>query len=253
MTETSVLAMRDFATRTVLQAGTITRSYFDASYTVETKADQTFVTQVDTEVDQYIRACIEETYPDHGILSEELDEKPSEDAFRWIIDPIDGTFSFVSGIPFYSILLALQKDGESVFGVVYFPELHKLVVGHRDHGAYVNNRKLHPERRVALKDALVLTADPAILYAQNSQLCTRLLAHCGAFRTWADAYAYVLLAEGKADLALDYGMKLWDVAALLPILQEAGVAYSLEKTDAGVYNLVAAAHNDLLQEVLHET
>ncbi len=250
-TPEGVTLFLDFSTTVLLKAGEIARSYFDAKYTVEVKKDSSFVTQVDKEIDLYIRETIEQRFPDHGIFSEEYSEKSSSSSsYRWILDPIDGTFSFLSGIPFYSILLALEVDDQLVFGAMAFPELHRIYSGGIGCPPECNGKPLLNTRRQSLSSSLILTTDPCSLYSHDQPFTTALFKGCKAMRTWADSYAYAMLLDGKADIALDFGMKLWDCAAIIPILEASQCVYDFRKRTADTYDLISATHDTLLQEVL---
>src|SRR6266496_3031210 len=120
-------ALLDFAVRLAREAGEIANRYFKGSFVTERKADQSLVTTADREAESQIRAAIEQAFPEDGILGEEQEERAGRSGRRWIIDPIDGTYSFVHGVPLYAVLLGLEIERETVLGVVNLPALDELV------------------------------------------------------------------------------------------------------------------------------
>src|SRR5262252_2453278 len=125
-----------FAVQLAGEAGAITARYFKQSIVAERKADNSFVTIADREVERHIRARIEQEFPEHGILGEEEGEKSGRSGRRWIVDPIDGTYSFVHGVPLYAILLGIEIEDEPVVGVVNLPELHEIVSAAKGLGCF---------------------------------------------------------------------------------------------------------------------
>src|SRR6266581_464400 len=128
----------DFAVRLAAEAGDITQRHFKGSFVPERKADKSFVTIADREAERFLRASIEQSFPDDGILGEEEGEKVGTSQRRWIIDPVDGTYSFVHAVPLYAVLIGLEIDGESVLGAVNLPALNELVYAARGLGCFWN-------------------------------------------------------------------------------------------------------------------
>src|SRR5437016_8701086 len=131
-------ALLDFAVQLGRGAGEIANRYFKGSFVTERKFDDSFVTSADREVESYLRAAIQQAFPDDGILGEEEGEHSGTTSRRWIIDPIDGTFSFVHGVPLYAVLIGLEVDREAVVGVVNLPALGELVYAARGLGCFWN-------------------------------------------------------------------------------------------------------------------
>lgn len=214
-----------FALDAAWQAGRISLGYFQTSIDVERKSDATPVTRADREAEQRIRGLIERFWPDHGIIGEEYGEQKPESDYTWIIDPIDGTKSFISGVPLYACLIALVHRGEPIVGVAHFPALNETIYARRSGGAYWNGRRIRVSAVSLLKDAALMGSE--VVFGGKEQAgWERLSAATRIQRTWGDAYGYALVATGRADLMLDPRMHIWDNAPFGVILPEAGGTFS---------------------------
>jgi histidinol-phosphatase len=190
---------------------------------VETKPDLTPVSEADRAAEQALRARIEDERPGDGVVGEEFGETPGGGSRRWILDPIDGTKSYVRGIPAWGTLIALEQDGEIVVGVVSSPALRRRWWAARGAGAFADGELIQVSRVHAIEDALFCftswTAfDEYGLGEQFSSLSSR----CWATRGFGDYWAHMLVAEGSADIAVEPVMNLWDNAPLIVIVEEAG-------------------------------
>jgi histidinol phosphatase-like enzyme (inositol monophosphatase family) len=219
--------LMEFAAEAARGAGEITLRYFRRALEAERKADGSFVTAADREAERFLRAEIERTYPADAILGEEEGERAGTSGRRWILDPVDGTYSFVHGVPFYGVLVGLEIGDEPVVGVVNIPALGELVKAARGQGCYWNGELARVSTTDTLGDALLLSTDFGIcarygLGAAADELQRRF----GARRTWGDCYGHVLVATGRAECMLDPVMNVWDCAPLLPILEEAGGTFT---------------------------
>ena len=217
----------DFAVEAAREAGGITLEYFQTALTPERKPDRTFVTAADRKAEERLRALIRRAHPDHGILGEEFGEERSRSGWTWIIDPLDGTASFVHGVPLFGVLLGLEMDGEVVLGVANFPSLGDLVSAGRGMGCFWNGRRADVSSVDDLKEALLLYTDGASFEPHGREAAfRRLVAATRMHRSWGDCYGHILVATGRAEVMLDPVMNVWDCAALLPILQEAGGTFT---------------------------
>lgn len=214
-------------------AGRVTLEYFcHDTLNVELKADDTPVTAADRQAEQYLRHRIAENFPDDGILGEELTEQEGTSGFRWIVDPIDGTKSFIHGVPLYSTLVGVEYEGESVLGVIQIPAMDERVYAARGLGAWHAQGDQTPRpARVSTRDGLAkslfVTAEVLSFDRMNRRgAFDRLQAAARLTRTWGDGYGYLMVATGRADVAVDPIMALWDSAALPPILEEAGGTFT---------------------------
>jgi histidinol-phosphatase len=214
-------------------AGRITLEYFRrADLNVELKGDDTPVTVADRRAEQYLRERIAEAFPADGILGEELAERSGTSGFRWILDPIDGTKSFIHGVPLYSTLVGVEYEGQSTVGVIHIPALDERVYAARGLGAWYaqGNETPQPARvsqRSTLSQATFVTSE-VLSYDRLGRrgAYDRLQAAARLSRTWGDGYGYLMVATGRADVAVDPIMAIWDAAALPPILEEAGGTFT---------------------------
>jgi histidinol phosphatase-like enzyme (inositol monophosphatase family) len=214
-----------FALNAARAAGEYTLRHFRTGVSVETKADDTPVTIADRGAEELLRARIEKHYPDHGILGEEFGEKAGREPGRWILDPIDGTYSFIQGVPLYCNLVGFEWEGEMVLGVINVPAINECVFAARGLGCFWND--WDTPARVSNVDTLSqarLTTTTARLIERQGKFAAykRLLDACKTDRGWPDAYGYLMVATGRAEIMLDSIMSLWDIAPLAPVITEAG-------------------------------
>lgn len=213
----------EFATEIAWQAGQLTLGYFQTDLQPEHKADATPVTVADRKAEALIRERIQATYPDHGIVGEEYGADGGGADYRWVVDPIDGTLSFVHGVPLYAVLLALRVAESVPVGVAYFPALGELVAAAEGEGCWWNGRRARVSTTDQLSKALVAFTDAAAFAPFGKSGAWRRFLETGAsVRGWSDAYGHMLVATGRADVMLDPIMNVWDCAPFLPILTEAG-------------------------------
>ena len=216
-----------FAVELGVGAGEITLEYFRRKPETSTKSDGSYVTIADRQAERYLREQIAKRYPDDGVLGEEEGETPGISGRRWIVDPIDGTFAFVHGVPFYGVLIAVEIEGEASVGVVNMPAVGEIVAAARGVGCFLNGEATRVSNTAELKDALLLATDFTACAKYGFGRAAELLqARAKASRTWGDCYGYVLVASGRADIMLDPVMNLWDCAPLLPIMEEAGGTFT---------------------------
>lgn len=217
----------EFAVELARGAGEITLRYFRRTPETTTKTDGSYVTIADREAEAYIRTQIAERFPDDGILGEEEGESQGRSGRRWIVDPIDGTFAFVHGVPFYGVLIGLEIDGEMSAGVINIPALGEIVSAATGMGCFFNGELASVSQTASLEDALLLCTDFSACERYGfGEACERLQSRARTSRTWGDCYGYALVATGRADVMLDPVMNLWDCAALLPIMEEAGGTFT---------------------------
>ena len=225
--KTELSELLEFAVDLARGAGEITLQYFRKKPETNTKSDGSYVTIADREAESYLRRRITERFPDDGILGEEEGESHGGSGRRWILDPIDGTFAFVHGVPFYGVLIALEIEGELSVGVVNMPALGEIVSAAKGLGCFLNGEPARVSETASLKDALLLSTDFAACERYGFGPAAELLqGRAKTSRTWGDCYGYVLVATGRADVMLDPVMNLWDCAPLLPIMEEAGGTFT---------------------------
>lgn len=228
-------------------AGDITLKYFRRQPETSTKSDGSYVTIADREAEAYLRRRIAERFPDDGVLGEEEGEREGRSGRRWILDPIDGTFAFVHGVPFYGVLIALEIDGEPSVGVVNIPALSEIVAAATGLGCFFNGETARVSATASLDEALLLATDFHGCARYSLGRAAELLqARARTSRTWGDCYGYVLVATGRADVMFDPVMNLWDCAPLLPIMEEAGGTFTDWRGERTINGGNSIATNGLL-------
>lgn len=221
----------EFFRRIAEAAAAETLPRFRQSGDVANKVDGGFdpVTEADREAEKAIRALIRAEYPDHGILGEEFGAENASNDHVWIIDPIDGTRSFISGIPLWGTLVGLTERGDAIAGMMAQPftgELFYAIGGETwaegPHGAAGGARRLTTRKTTSLGDATLCTTTPALFQGDRRVAYDRLEKAVRLPRYGTDCYAYVMLAAGNIDLVVEVGLQSYDVAALIPIIEAAG-------------------------------
>lgn len=239
----------DLALEAAWAAGRVTLGYFRAGVKPEWKADQSPVTEADRQAEQRLRALIGAAFPEDGILGEEYGEEAGTTGYRWIIDPIDGTKSFIQGVPLYGVLVGIEGPEEMVAGVVYLPALDEMVWAARGHGCHTNGRPAHVSAVDALGDACLCFTSASSFADQNRQdIWQQLVQDSRVQRGWGDCYGHVLVATGRAEACFDPIMNPWDCAPLLPILAEAGGTFTDWQGQHTAYGRDAFSTNGLLYE-----
>ncbi len=250
MSDPAIKDILNVAIDAAVLGGRRTLAYYNAGVEIETKADQTPVTRADREAEEVIRGCIQRYFPGHAIIGEEAGVSAGDERYRWIIDPIDGTKSFIRGVPFYGVLIGVEVLGVASVGVIYFPALNELVTGAPGFGCQWNGRAARVSTVSRLEDATLLTTSISSAMAR-SDAWQRLASRTKLQRTWGDCYGYAMVATGRADVMIDPAMKPWDSAPLLPILREAGGHYTAWDGRATIWGADGCGTNGALNaEVL---
>jgi histidinol phosphatase-like enzyme (inositol monophosphatase family) len=227
--------------------GRRTRAYFNAGPAVEWKGDGSPVTTADREAEALMREIIGSAFPSHGIVGEEEGEKAGDAPYRWIIDPLDGTRTFVRGVPLYGTLVGVEVEDEPMVGVAYLPVLDELVAAAKGMGCTWNGRRCRVSSVDRLDRSLVVATDERVA-RRRSGVYDRLAERSELTRTWADCYGYVLVATGRAEVALDPVVNVWDCAALLPIVEEAGGRFTDWRGQRTIRGGEAVATNGVLHD-----
>lgn len=213
---------RTFMTELASASGDFIRPYFaNPDLKVETKADDTPVTLADRGAEELLRSLINKKFPDHGIIGEELGNENEDAEFVWVLDPIDGTKSFITGVPLWGTLIALLHQGQPVLGCINQPILGQLMIGDCE-TTTLNGNRVQTRATSRIEDATLLTSDPLNLRNRMGDAAEALVSKARLVRTWGDCYGYLLVASGHADVMIDPIMCPWDIAALVPIIRGSG-------------------------------
>lgn len=218
---------RPFLAELAEKSGDFIRPYFGhPDLVVETKDDATPVTRADRGAEELMRALIHRRFPTHGVIGEEFGNEQPGAEWVWVLDPIDGTKAFITGVPLWGTLIALLHCGQPILGCIHQPVLDQLMLGD---GATttLNGTPVRCRATTRIADATLLTSDPFNPAKYQNGPAYEALAHRARLvRTWGDCYGYLLVASGWADVCLDPIVNPWDIAALVPIIRGAGGAIS---------------------------
>jgi myo-inositol-1(or 4)-monophosphatase len=221
----------DFATfvdKLATVAGDAIRPFFRTALGVQNKsATGGFdpVTEADRAAETAMRALIRETFPAHGIIGEEFGNERPDAAYVWVLAPIDGTKSFIAGMPAWGTLIGLLKDGVPVYGMMYQPFIGEHFTGDGATARYrgpAGERKLSARSCKALKDAILFTTSPLLMDDKERRLFQKVEKAAQLSRYGGDCYAYCMVAAGYVDLVVEAGLNRYDVLPLIPIIEGAG-------------------------------
>lgn len=226
MTTSEIQGMLDFAVEACTEAGFIPMKYFQQNPEVEFKKDESPVTIADKQTEQFLRERIQKYYPDHRIVGEEFASAGSHPDFCWYLDPIDGTYAYVRGVPIFGVMMGLEWKGEFVVGVVNLPALNEIVAAGRGLGCRWNGRTATVSNTDTLENAVLCITGREYFSEGRMGVYRQLESVTAVQRTWGDCYGHVLVATGRADVCVDSVLHEWDAAALIPILQEAGGTFT---------------------------
>lgn len=240
------------------EAAALTLDYYRRDdLAVDWKQDATPVTVADREAELLLRDRIVAAFPHDGVLGEEFPEHSGSSGFRWILDPIDGTKSFVHGVPLYGTLIGVEFERRSVVGVVLMPALDEYVYAGEGLGAWQVRAGGAPKpARVSQVDRLeqalfCVTTVSGFYDHRRGSAFDALRTRCRLTRGWGDCYGYMLVATGRADVMIDPKMSVWDCAALQPILREAGGTFTDWNGEPTIYAGEGIGTNGrLLEQVL---
>jgi len=222
MTEGCSQDLIDFSEILADAAGAVIRQYFRTPVTIDRKSDNTPVTIADRDAETAMRALIMETYSDHGIIGEEFGQIAGGGDLTWVLDPIDGTKSFISGRPIFGTLIALLRDGVPILGVIDQPVLRERWIGAHGHATRFNGNKISTRPCTALNDAMANSTSPDLFSGKEVAKFQSLAGSVWHMQFGGDCYAYGTLAMGFLDLIVEADLKPYDFCALAPIVEGAG-------------------------------
>ena len=207
--------------------GDIALAHYRSHLVVETKADGSPVTAADRAAEEGARDWVRRFFPDDGVLGEEFGEERPGARRRWVIDPIDGTKSFVRGAPLWGSLVALCEGDTVLAGAAYFPAVGELIAAAPGAGCWWNGSRCAVSSVATIDAATVLTTDGRFRERPERRAgWERVAAAASIARTWGDCFGYLLVATGRAELMCDAILSPWDAAALFPIVREAGGVFT---------------------------
>jgi histidinol-phosphatase len=227
--------------------GDVALAHYRTLLTVETKADGSPVTIADRESELAARAWLAEHFPTDGILGEEFGETVGTSGRKWIIDPIDGTKTFVRGVPLWGSLVALVEGERVLAGAAYFPAANELVAAAEGAGCWWNGQRARVSAASQLSAATALITDERTFGDSPRRANWQTLSDAVAVsRTWGDCYGYLLVATGRADVMVDPIVSAWDAACFLPIIEEAGGVFTDLDGNRSAFRGSAIATNSAL-------
>ena len=208
-------------------AGAVALRHFRTELDVKSKVDGSPVTIADREAESAVRDWIGRRFPEDGIEGEELGIVRPDAPRRWVIDPIDGTKTFIRGVPLWGTLIAVVERSEVLAGAAFFPAVDEMVAAAPGESAWWNGTRCAVSRVDRLERATVLTTDERFREDEAKGAgWRRLTSRAAVSRTWGDCYGYLLVATGRAEVMVDAVMAPWDAAALQPIVEEAGGVFT---------------------------
>lgn len=242
---------KSFAKYLAVESGKIVRNYFRAEIKVDLKNDLSPVTIADKKSEELMRNEIMKKFPEHGILGEEFGIYNESSEYKWILDPIDGTVSFISGAITFGTLIALTKNDQPIIGVIHQPILKELLIGDNE-STELNDKRVKVRECNDLSSAVLLTTDILNIekHADLNKFLT-LARKVKTLRYWGDCYGYYLVATGFADIMIDPIMNIWDFVPLLPIIKgSGGIITDIHGNDPLKGNSIVAASPSVHKEVI---
>jgi histidinol-phosphatase len=234
-------------------AGDIAKGYYGRNPETRTKSDGSPVSVADTSAELAAREWIERRFPEDGILGEEFALVRESAKRRWILDPIDGTYTFLQSVPLWGTLVAVAEGDHVIAGAAYFPALDEIIAAAPGEGCWWNGSRAAVSTVADLSQARLVTTDARFLRCETRrERWTRLQNGVRTMRTWGDCYGYLLVATGRADIMVDEVISDWDCAAFMPIITEAGGVFTDWRGRATPFGGDAIATNGHLDPVVRE-
>lgn len=214
--------LKTFCKHLAVESSKVIKPYFRTKITIESKKDESPVTIADKKGEEVMREIISKEFPTHGIIGEEFGITNPNSEYQWILDPIDGTKSFICGAYTFGTMIGLLHNNKPLLGVINQPVLDEYLIGD-NYTAFLNDEKVNVRNTTEIYDSVLLSTDHLnIEKYQNIEKFNNLIHQVKIYRLWGDCYGYLLLAAGYADIMIDPIMNIWDLAALIPIVQGAG-------------------------------
>ena len=219
--ETTPLELIDFAEFLADEAGKICRLYYRGQLGVQNKADNTPVTEADRKIEETIRKLVEINFPDHVVYGEEMANSEVEAKYTWVIDPIDGTKSFITGRPLFGTLISLVENGQPIIGVIDQPVISERWVA-ANNATKFNNKIVQTRGGITMDQAIFATTSP-FLFSEKDKFIVAKISEATNYTIYGgDCYSYGQLAMGLVDVIVESGLKPYDFLALVPVIENAG-------------------------------
>jgi len=243
---------KQFAKILADESGKVIRKYFRTNITIDSKQDDSPVTIADKSAEEIMRNMIMKEYPEHGILGEEFGKHNEDAEYQWILDPIDGTKSFICGAQSFGTLIALKKNSEPILGVINQPVLREFLIGDNS-CALLNGNRVQVRKCNNIESAVLLSTDHyAFGKYQDMEKYEAFCKKVKLYRNWGDCYGYYLFTTGFADIMTDAIMSIWDTMALIPIIKGAGgVITDYQGNDPAKGNSIIAASPGIHKQVIN--
>lgn len=224
----SAASLMAAAAEVARECGTVALRHFrSAELSVQRKPDGSPVTNADLAAESAAREWIRSRFPSDGILGEEFGIERPDAPRRWVLDPIDGTKTFLRGVPLWGSLVAVLEGDEVIAGAASFPAVNELICAAKGEYSWLDGERARVSNISRISGALVLTTDPKFLVRQERlEDWARLEGESELSRSWGDCYGYLLVASGRAEVMVDAALSTWDAAALMPIVEEAGGVFT---------------------------
>jgi|SRR5580704_12681667 histidinol phosphatase-like enzyme (inositol monophosphatase family) len=245
--------MKDFLNELFDISGQVISDFYrKQNYLIEQKSNNTPVTNADKEAELVMRNLISKKFSDHGIIGEEYGTENPDAEYVWVLDPIDGTIAFIHGVPLFTTLIALLKNGEPILGGINQPIANLRAIGDNNN-SWLNGDLTKMRSPEALENSTLLATDIKNIAKLHSKTgFTQIFDNTSLFRTWGDGFGYLLLASGKADIMLDAKMAPWDILPVIPVVRGAGAKITTFKGgDPVVGSSAICAHPKIHQQVLN--
>lgn len=231
------------------KAAKIAMGYYETALDIEWKHDESPVTIADREAEKFLRNSLKQYFKQDGFLGEEYDDESGDSGYRWIIDPIDGTRNFVRGIPIWATLLGLEYKGEMQAGITVAPGLNQTYRALRGDGAFRNDIKINVSNINSLSSSQLFYS--SISWFVKAGMEKEFLALASATekqRGFGDFYGFVLVAQGAGEIMIEHGVHAWDVASIIPLIEEAGGKFSDWKGNKSIYAPDVLVTNGILHQ-----
>ena len=249
----------EFANLLADEAKEITLSFYERNLNIENKSKDSFdpVTSADKEAEALIRNLIMKKFPDHGIIGEEFEDHNIDNKPYWVIDPIDGTRAFILNIPVWGTLLAYNDGERPILGLVDLPILQDRYIGFESNSYKVSNGKkaqIFTSKVKALEDATISTTDPMLFSDDDARIFNGIISAVSRRRFGLDCTGYCLLALGKIDVVMESDLKIYDIQAIIPIIEGAGGVITDWEGNNPNYggNILASANKELHSLILQK-